>query len=315
MKLDFVRGHMGGNIIILLHGGQFTPGRELEQAVKILGSNYLAGHEAGLLYPPTNGANLAVKIAEPTSNCYISACGGLTQVLGKALLETSLGRDYGIPLQEPLTEILLETGAGLVKIAVDTAAGRALRVVTNLQAFAGESYAKGVGAMELQGIPVVRAGKFLAVNGDLVKQKYPRADFRGWDAETRSLLAGLQEEFMRRTGESEYNYVLYDWRPEFSGDLRVVYPHCIPQDFFEPSCGTGSVAAGIALLASGELCRQKEFTRGSISLKLEAGGGIELGGPDITELKMTVEDGKLIDVSFSHSLVEITAVGEVWLEQ
>ena len=60
MKYDFIRGHMGGNIIVLLHGNQFQPAQELEQAVKILGPHYLAGHEAGLLYASAGGADLAV---------------------------------------------------------------------------------------------------------------------------------------------------------------------------------------------------------------------------------------------------------------
>ena len=41
------------------------------------------------------------------------------------------------------------------------------------------------------------------------------------------------------------------------------------------------------------------------------GGGPELGGPELTELQLTLAAGKLSRVTFSHSLVEITATGQV----
>lgn len=250
MKLDFIRGHMGGNIIILLDGEQLPAGAELAAAVKILGPNYLYGHEAGLLYPPSCGADLSVKIAEPTSGCFISACGGLTQVLGKALVEAGLGERYAIRMEEPLTVVLLKTDAGTTELEVESAAGKTSRVTTTLDAFVRECCVKGVGRIELQGIPAVRAGKFLVLNADRVKERHPGVDFCRWDGATRLLLSALQQEFMTRTGEAEYNLCLYDWHPDHGGDLRVVYPHCVSQDFIEPSCGTGSVAVGIALSLS-----------------------------------------------------------------
>lgn len=313
LKLDFVRGHMGGNLIVLLCGDQVPAGRELELAVKALGINYLWAHEAGILYPGGGGADLSVKIAEPTSNCFISACGGLTQVLGKALVETDLGERFQIDLQEPLTKVKLETGAGLAQLEIETAAGRATRVVTNMHAFIRECYDRGIRAHELQGIKVMQVGKVMVLNGDLVRQLHPGVDFAGWGGETRRILTELQREFQAVTGEPEYNFALYDWNPEHRGDLRVVFPHCIPQNFFEPSCGTGSVAVAIGALASGELARRAVLPGGKVNLKIEAGGSTALGGPDITELFLEVAGGKVEAASFSHSLVEITAAGQVWL--
>lgn len=314
MKLDFIRGHMGGNKIILLVGEQFPAGRELELAVKILGPNYLDGHEAGLLYPGRCGADLAVKIAEPTAPSFISACGGLTQVLGKALVETDLGERFSIPAAEPLTTVVLETGAGLAKISVDVSGGKVQRVVTKMGAFVRECYERGVGPLVLQGIPAMRVGKLLVLNGDAVRQRCPGVDFIGWDDSARHILTELQKEFMKLTGEPEYNYCLYDWNAQHGGDVRVVFPHCLPQEFIEPSCGTGSVAVGIALLEAGEMQQYLGPPANLASLRLEAGGGIELGGPDITELFLQMEGGSLSSASFSHSLVEITAVGQVFIK-
>jgi proline racemase len=227
MKYDFIRGHMGGNIIVLLHGNQFQPAQELEQAVKILGPHYLAGHEAGLLYASAGGADLAVKIAEPVSKCFISACGGLTQVLGKALVETGLGRTYGIRIAEPVTEVVLKTGAGHVKIGVETSAGKAGRVWSNMQSFIREIYAGGVGPVEIKGIPVFHACKFMVVNADRVREVQPQVDFYSWDSSARELISALQEEFMRRTGEtSSYSPIA---RPgTITPGFTFLSPFCFP---------------------------------------------------------------------------------------
>jgi hypothetical protein len=315
MKFDFVKGHMGGNTIALLCGDQIPAGRELEVAVKALGPHYLWAHEAGILYPGANGAGLKVKIAEPTSNCFISACGGLTQVLGKALVETGLGPRFNIDVREPATTVMLETEAGLAEIEIAVSAGKAVRIVTGMRSFVRECYGKGVREMELLGVRLMQVGKFMVLNADLLKRVHPGADFVHWDGETRHILTEMQQQFIAITGEPEYNIALYDWHPAGGGDLRVVYPHCMAQNYIEPSCGTGSVAVGLGVLACGELERRGFASGGPVNLKIEAGGSIELGGPDITALLLDIRESKVESASFSHSFVEITATGQIWFEQ
>ncbi|MGM0651556.1 MAG: hypothetical protein ACQES4_02090, partial [Bacillota bacterium] len=53
--------------------------------------------------------------------------------------------------------------------------------------------------------------------------------------------------------------------------------------------------------------------QGRVKLNLESGGGWELGGPEVTSLEMDIVDGVVQATSFSHSLVEITSVGEARL--
>ena len=163
------------------------------------------------------------------------------------------------------------------------------------------------------GVDVVRAGKFLVINAENFKKVHPGADFVNWDHPTRDLLLAVQDQFFTATGEVEPNVALYDWHPENGGDLRVVFPHYIKDDFFEPSCGTGSVALGIALLAGGELTTLLDHGSSRLILNIESGGGIELGGPDFTTLELEIDSGIVKSVVFSHSLVEITAVGEARL--
>lgn len=314
MILDVIKGHMGGNTIALLYGEQLPVGRELELSVKALEQNYLWCHEAGIIYPSAaGGIALRVKISEPTRPSFISACGGMTQVLGKALVETDLGENFGIKLKEPVSEVIIETDAGPARLEIHTAGGKAKRTITDMGAFLNECLDRGVRPWKLQGVELYQVGVVMVVNADNVKRVYPGADFMNWDAPTRELLSEIQKEFQERTGVRDYYFTLYDWNSERSGDLRVVFPHCIPQNYFEPACGTGSVALGAALICSGELERRRGLPEGKIKLNLEAGGSIQLGGPDVTEVFLDISGGILAGASFSHSLVEITATGKLYL--
>ena len=78
----------------------------------------------------------------------------------------------------------------------------------------------------------------------------------------------------------------------------------------EPTCGTGTVAVGIAMVESGKLEGNSE----EIELSFESGEtSSAIGGPDVTKLKLLVKDGRVIDAYFSHSLAEILATGKLWI--
>ncbi len=313
MNFNFVRGHMGGNLIVLLRGDQMPVGRELETAVKLLGPKHLHGHEAGILYSTGKPGQIEAKIAEPSLPCFISACGGFTQVLGAALIETELGKLFGVDQQASNVEVILYTDGGPTNVSIDAYAGKSLRIRTNMDSFVKECYDRGIGTSVHKGLEVMQSGKFLVVNAEKLSAVYPQADLDRWDSITRKILSDIQHEFQDKTGEIEPNVVVYDWQPKNGGHVRVVFPHYVDNDYFEPSCGTGSVALGIALQAWHEL---KDFTpdcQGRIILNLESGGGRELGGPEFTALEMHIDDEIVKSSSFSHSLVEITSVGEARL--
>lgn len=310
MKLDFVRGHMGGNLIILLQGEQIPGGQELDVAVKLMEPNYLHAHEAGILYPTDKPGEIDVKIAEPTLPCFISACGGFTQVLGAALIETDLGFIFGVNRDKSPARVMLYTDCGPTELTIEFSDKKAMVIRTDMQCFVEECYERGVGPIKCAGFEAMQAGKFLIVNAERFKEHYPGADFVTWDAQTREALLEIQHDFQEQSGEIEPNVALYDWTPQGRGQIRVVFPHYVKDDFFEPSCGTGSVALGLALHASGELKTLQSAQGGQIDLAIESGGGIELGGPEITSLEMKIGGGQVEAAAFSHSKVEITAVGE-----
>lgn len=314
MQIDFVRGHMGGNRIILLFGEQLPAGREMEIAVKLMGPNYLYAHEAGILYPADQPNKIPVNIVEPTLPSFISACGGLTQVFGTALVKTDIGARLGLKKEDLCSEIILQTEYGFTIIKIENGNYENFTVWTNMDSFLEECYEHGIGPLELSGLQVMRSGKFMLVNAERFRASYPEADFTNWNTETRSRLLAIQEQFLKQTGEVEPNVALYDWCPERDGDMRIVFPHYLRSDLIEPSCGTGTVALGVGLLAGDELQELMVKAGSRIKLRFESGGGIELGGPDLTTLELGIEDGRAKSAVFSHSRVEITATGKVMLE-
>ena len=201
MKLDFVKGHMGGNTIIFLNGAQIPKGRELEISLELLKRDTWAGDESTILYPPQGEGDLKVKISEPASGEFIGACGGMTQVLGKVLFETPVGASLGITARKPVTPVILETDNGLTEIEVSFSESRVEKVVTDMTSFVRKCYQHGVHPMEICGVKVMRVGEFMAVNGDRIKDVCPAADVEKLDAETRRILINVQKEFMEQTKE------------------------------------------------------------------------------------------------------------------
>jgi len=313
MELDYLKGHMGNNIIIFLYGDQIPKGRELEAAVEVLQPHRVSGHETGILYPPVQGGDLMVKIVGFTSRVFITACGGLTQVLGKAAVETELGRRCRLPIREPETRIILETDAGPVPITAEVVNGEAKRVWTDMGAFVRECYHLGVSRLELQGVPAIKVGKFLGLDGDKVKRHYPEADFEAMTARTQKILLSLQDEFKRQTFPNYHDFSLYDWHPQSAGNLRVLFPHNLATGHVEPACGTGFVATGIGLWELGDLRQRGLAHEKGARVRYECGGAPVLVGPELASLELTCAGGRVVGAAFSHSVIEIMEKGRIVL--
>ena len=311
--VDFVKGHMGGNEIILLYGDQILRGREIETVLPLLDSPNIRGHQASLFYNSKGDADLRVKIIDFASKSFVTMCGGLTQVLGKALILTAFSKHFNILLKKPTAMITLETDAGLIPLKIEENNTGSGQVLTGMKAFVDECYKLGVQPIKVGDLDVVRVGKFLVVNGDEVRKNYHNIKLEGLNGITLQTLKRLQEAFdcQGYLRQRNADFALYDLNPQKpSNNGRVIFPHNITAGHIEPACGTGTVAVGIAMVESGEL----EGSSDEIELSFESGGSCSvIGGPDITKLKLRVKDGRVIDAYFSHSLVEILATGKLWI--
>ena len=309
--VEFAKGHMGGNEIVLLDGDRVPEGQELEAALAVLDPPNIRGHQAALLYEVSD-TRLSAKIISVSSRGFISSCGGLTQVLGKVLLETDFMNKLQLRLDEPLARIELETSAGVVTILIESRGGRASRVVSVMAPFVEECYNLGVTSMKAAGVMVMKVGKVLVVDGDDLREVYPDVNLDQIDKATMKTLSTVQQSFLAAEfpGQVGGDFAVYDLNPAHGRNGRVIFPHSITAGHIEPSCGTGTVAVGIAVVESGKILPDE----GKLELAFESGGSSSaIGGPDITELQLTVKDGRVTDARFSHSFVEIIATGKAWV--
>jgi len=311
--LPFVKGHMGGNEIILLEGTKIPRDKEIDWCLTVLNSPYIRGHQAGLLYNSWEANHIKAKIVSVSRKDFISSCGGLSQVLGKAILEEHLGEHLGLQISSSNTMLVLETDAGPFQITSEGADDNMKNITTNMAPFVGECYRLGVRVIEIAGVRATQVGKVLVVAAEEVRRRFADVNLEHMDESTLEVLWQLHREFLctvfpdSRGGD----FAIYDLLPSRDEAVgRVIFPHYIPEGHIEPACGTGAVAIGIAIAEQGNVLP----SNGTAELSFESGGSsLEIGGPDLTKLRLTMKDGKVIDACFSHSLVEILAVGQVWL--
>jgi hypothetical protein len=177
-----------------------------------------------------------------------------------------------------------------------------------MTAFVEECYAAGIERLRAAGIDALKVGPFLVMNGDAAKQVYPDITFEEMGEREFRVFQEAQREFHRYIERETSSFSLYDLRSK-SHSGRLLFPHGVDERNYEPSCGTGTVAVGIAMVENGEISGN-----GDVSLPFETGGDIfDLGGPDTMESRLVVQDKKVTQAYISHSFVEILATGELWI--
>lgn len=302
VKVDFVKGHMGGNEIVLLDGTQMPKSNYVEVARSVLEPPGIRGDQAGILEKPRHGGDVKVEIVDRTTRDFITMCGGLTQVLFRAMTETDFRKRYRI--RPPLKELVLEMPLGNFRIS---AKGRSA-AFTEMTKFVEECYRLGVSSIEVADVKATRVGKFLVADVNEVQRKYPETNFETMPLKTREVLMEMQADFDKQHFYDAPNadYCIFGM---YDNDLthgRVLFPHDIAGGHIEPSCGTGSTAVAIALAHTNRL------VDGDVSLRFDSGGEPILGGPETTEVNVVQHRGKVTSAEFSHSLVEIISTGTAW---
>jgi proline racemase len=306
IEFDYVKGHMGGNEIIFLDGSQISPKRYVEVGVSALESPSVRGDQAGVLLKPKGSGDIRVKIIDRSTKGFIPMCGGLSQVLPRALAETSLGKRFGI--RKPLKKIDLETDLGIVRISVKSVKGETV-ALTDMTKFVDECYRLGLSPIQVSGVNAHKIGQYLVADANEILKSHPAADFVGMNQAARDVLLDMQKDFDNQhlIPKPNADYSLFDMYPDDSTHGRVLFPHSIPSGSIEPSCGTGTIAVAVALAYS------QRITGPSSSLRFDSGDGPFLGGSETTRVEMLLENGKVTHAEFTHSRVEITSVGKIWI--
>lgn len=311
MKIPFVKGHMGGNTIALFRDETFPRHDRPASVTRALFDDGLACHEAGLLRPFPE--TIAVKIVGRSSRAWITACGGLTQVLGRVLTDEEACRRLDLTRVTLPASVVLDTDGGRVLLFIDeTSEGP--RTWTDMTAFLGELFRDGLEELLLEGFRARKIGKFLVVDGRDLEERHSPEAVANLSSEVRATLVTMQRAFLRSpSGKKSLDFALFDDRPERRGHFRLLFPHNIPEGHIEPACGTGTVAVAMALFASGRLEAADLLGDGSHELLFESGGGPFLGGPEESRLRMEVRNRRPTKIFFSHDRVRLTVMGDLFL--
>ncbi len=316
VELDYLKGHMGGNLILLLDGRQIPEdkGKILDIALEVLGPLRLWGHQAGILFPSPKPGHVKALIADITNRDYIPACGGFTQVAGMAFATTGWAERFGLETAGTGGTVILETESGETPLEIEQTFEGTFRTGSDLVGFARLLREIGTNPIDLDGVQAFQSGMYLVLDAEKVRKKHPDADFERMNSEALDALVGLQQTFHQVTGSRSLHFSLYDGGGSGPGHLRALFPHSITTGHIEPACGTGSVALTLALLLSGEGKSRGLAGANRIEVVLETGGKPVLGGPDTTRVTIETDDDDILRAVFSHSLVEITSEGTVFLE-
>ena len=306
IELDYVKGHMGGNEIVFLDGSQISPKRYVDVGLSALESPSVHGDQTGVLLKPKGSGDIRVKIVDRTTRSFITACGGLTQVLPKALAETYLGKRFGI--RKPMKKVDLETDLGIVRISLENVEGEIV-AFTDMTKFVDDCYSRGLSQIQVSGVNAFKIGKFLVADANEILKSHPAADFVRMNQAAKEVLIDMQIDLDNQhlMPDANTDYSLFDMYPDDSTHGRVLFPHSIPIGHIEPSCGTGTIAVAVALAYGGRI------TGPSASIRFDSGDGPFLGGPETTKVEMLLDNGKVKRAGFSHSRVEITSVGKIWI--
>ncbi|MCF7875427.1 hypothetical protein K9M06_00075 [Candidatus Bipolaricaulota bacterium] len=305
-SVPFLKGHMGGNEIVLVAREKFPGASELSLGLDILKKPWIRGDQLGLLYRTDGDSDLRVKIIDKNSGGYIPICGGLTQVLGQAELKIGLAELFGFGSPRVKGEIVLRTDLGKISVLMDSS-----EVVSVMDPYLISIREKGIEAGKVCGVNSYRVGDFFVTFAKEVKNQFPEVSFAPLNELAKKVLAELQEEFEKEFSLEQTNrdFALVELsdRPDRAG--KLLFPHNISEGLVEPSCGTGTIAAAIAMHEAGLLAEE-----GRLKPKFETGGdSSSIGGPEETVVEFGYRSKELSSVRFSHNLVEILATGELYL--
>jgi hypothetical protein len=313
-------GHCGWDLVYLVDGEVIPEGTAHDVAFSIFDQSELIS-EVGFLFPPrTQGGAIRLRIIDDTTRTWLPMCGGMSQVIGRALVDSEMRHRYGIQVTEPTTMIKLDTDAGIVTLYVDVQGGQFIKVRTQMNDFARYLYKLGIHNTKALGVPVMHIGYFLIIDNDELTRRFPEIDFTlcgpgpHWDA-----LCAVKHDFMKNEGikDTSLYCMLYDLHPEDGGDARIFTRFFDQTDTpvleygVEEQCGTGTIATILAMVEACVVeptCKYFTFEWGS---KKRFADPMKVTRSAVT---MEIQNGRITEIDFSNNLVQLLQEGKISFE-
>lgn len=317
-SIPFVKGHCGWDVVTLIPADEVPETERLAASLKILDPPVCGGLEVGWLGRVSDHNEMPISMVSSTARNWIRMCGGMSQVIGKALVETFLGERLRIRSAEPELRFELLTPVGRIPVSVEVGGGRCRSVTTSMNAYLTYINREGIESLKSQGIPILKVGNYAVIEITELEAAYPGLDFTRRDlGESLIVVNELLRNFAAMRRLDSATGMLFDDRVEGGGHFRV-FPRFHSADLsaaripWEFQCGTGGIAVAVALAAKKRLPTRS----GAEPLILEWGSQRTTPDPygiRTSRLQLECEGTSVHKARFSHSVIEILEEGRLHL--
>src|SRR5262249_61658347 len=121
------------------------------------------GIECGLLGPTPTPNDIRLRITDTSTRQWASMCGGMTQVIGKALIESQLREYFRIDCAAPVVNVRLITDACVIPLTIEVSAGKAARATSHRASYLELPSSIAVPPVEWRGWPPRACGEYISV--------------------------------------------------------------------------------------------------------------------------------------------------------
>lgn len=274
--ISVVDTHVAGEPLRLITGGPKLKGNTIVEKTEYMKKHYDFIRTATMLEPRGHGDMYGAFLTEPTDpaadlgiifidgGLYNAMCGHGSIAIGTIAVEMGY-----VEAREPVTEVVLETRAGLVTVKVEVKDGKALGAT--LQGVPSFLYKSDV-EMNVLGnnivVDIVYGGNFFAMVDmaqlGLKHSKECFNDFIKYGQEIRKQANKLELSHPERPDITTVDDVLFTGEPEFPGDTYKSLVFLGQAQIDRSPCGTGTCARMGALYAKGLLGKDDVFYHESI---------------------------------------------------
>lgn len=274
--LSYIDAHVAGEPLRLITGGPKLKGKTLVDKTEYMKKNYDFIRKAAMLEPRGHADMYGAYLTEPTdpkadlgiifidSGLYNAMCGHGSIAIATIAVEMGY-----VTAQEPVTDAVLETGAGLVTVKVDVQNGRT--VGATLQGVPSFLYKSDV-EIEVFGqkisVDIVFGGNFFAmVDMKQLNLKHSSEyldQFIRYGKEIRKQANQLDIQHPTQQHITTVDDILFVDDPAFPGDTYKSLVFLGEAQIDRSPCGTGTCARMGALYSKGQLKKDDVFYHESI---------------------------------------------------
>lgn len=311
--INYIRGHMGGDEVIFIQMDRTIEGQELSLALSIFDFLESRTFEIAFVYPMNIENEIKLKIVDSSSRMFVPMCGGVTQVLGRILMEKKMAHFVGIHDTQKSGENkwILVTDSGYIPLrALTNTLENNIVIETDMTSYIHEIEKRGIYPLTTEGIRAYYTGEFIVLDECILQNI--GADPWKQNKKFLQLIHELQRKLLNdHIAKSNcISSAAYRQESNNSKNLTATYRFIPDAPKTNFACGTGAISIARTLLEEGKLPLDGDEVE--LIMRVYSEPSDTLG---YSKVRLKVKNGNILNVTFMHSLVEIIESGMIELSQ